>query len=91
MQEARRLRPRNASALIGLLTAGYGLGQILGPALVAWILPRTASVAQGFEQSLHAAAGGLVLGLMIYAGLAWHASVGATGQPTRTTQDKPLP
>jgi MFS family permease len=70
MQEARRLRPRNASALIGLLTAGYGLGQILGPALVAWVLPRTASVAQGFEWSLQAAAAGLVLGLVIYAGLA---------------------
>ena len=91
MQEARRLRPRNASALIGLLTAGYGLGQILGPALVAWLLPRTASVAQGFERSLQAAATGLVLGLMIYAGLAWCAPVCSPGKPTRTNQEGQLP
>ncbi len=70
MQEARRLRPRNASSLIGLLTAAYGLGQILGPALVAWVLPHAQTVSQGFSWSLHTAAAGLVLGLVIYAALA---------------------
>lgn len=70
MQEARRLRPRNASSLIGLLTAAYGLGQILGPALVAWVLPHAQTVSQGFRWSLQTAAAGLVLGLVIYAALA---------------------
>jgi MFS family permease len=70
MQEARRLRPRNASSLIGLFTAAYGLGQILGPALVAWVLPRAETVHQGFHWSLQAAAAGLVLGMVIYAALA---------------------
>ncbi|MFM8767001.1 MAG: YbfB/YjiJ family MFS transporter [Rubrivivax sp.] len=69
MQEARRLRPRNASALIGLLTAAYGLGQILGPVLVAWVLPIAENAAQGFNWSLQAAAAGLVLGLVIYTAL----------------------
>ncbi len=35
LQEARRLWPHNASALIGLLTAAYGLGHIASPPLVA--------------------------------------------------------
>ena len=74
MQEARRLRPRNASSLIGLLTAAYGLGQILGPALVAWWLPQAQTVSQGFEGSLQTAAAGLVLGLVIYAALARRAA-----------------
>ena len=74
MQEARRLRPRNASSLIGLLTAAYGLGQILGPALVAWVLPRAETVTQGFHWSLQTAAAVLVLGLVIYAALARHAA-----------------
>jgi hypothetical protein len=58
---------------------------------VAWVLPRTASVAQGFERSLQAAATGLVLGLMIYAGLAWCAPVCSPGKPTRTNQEGHLP
>ena len=69
MQEARRLWPHNASALIGLLTAAYGLGQIAGPPMVAWLLRHSASPAQGFAWSLQIAAGSLGLGLAIYAGL----------------------
>lgn len=69
MQEARRLWPHNASALMALLTAAYGLGQIAGPPLVAWLLQHSASPAAGFATSLQAAAASLVLGLLIYAGL----------------------
>jgi MFS family permease len=69
MQEARRLWPHNTSALIGLLTAAYGLGQILGPPLVAWLLQHSAHAAQGFAWSLQTAAAALVLGMLIYA--AW--------------------
>ncbi len=68
VQEARRLRPHNPSALIGTLTAAWGLGQIAGPPLVAWLLPRSASAGQGFERALLTATGALVLGGLL---LAW--------------------
>lgn len=70
VQEARRLWPHNASALIGLLTAAYGLGQIAGPPMVAWLLAHSASAAQGFAASLYAAAAALGSGLVIFAVLA---------------------
>jgi MFS family permease len=70
MQEARRLRPQSASSAIGLLTAAYGLGQIAGPPMVAWLLQRSSSAAQGFALSLQAAAAGLLAGAAIYAWLA---------------------
>ncbi len=76
MQEARRLWPHNASALIGLLTAAYGLGQIAGPPLVAWLLRHAASAAEGFATSLQVAAAALVLGLAIYLLLARRAPPG---------------
>jgi MFS family permease len=69
MQEVRRLQPQNASALIGLLTAVYGVGQIAGPPLVAWLLQHSASPALGFDVSLHIAAGTLLVGLVLYGGL----------------------
>ena len=71
VQEARRLRPHNASALWGILTAAWGLGQIAGPPLVAWLLPRSASASQGFERALLAAAGALVLGALLLLWLLW--------------------
>ena len=76
MQEARRLWPHNPSALIGLLTAAYGMGQIVGPPLVAWMLARTGDLARGFALSLQTAAAALVMGLLIYAALAWWAPSG---------------
>jgi hypothetical protein len=79
MQEARRQWPHNASALIGGLTAAYGLGQILGPPLVAWLLRRSASTAQGFAWSLQTAAAALVVGGVIFAVLAVRAPLGSTG------------
>jgi predicted MFS family arabinose efflux permease len=69
VQEARRLRPHNASALIGTLTASWGLGQIAGPPLVAWLLPRSANAGQGFERALLAATAALVLGALVFAWL----------------------
>ena len=44
MQEARRLRPAQAAAFMGQLTAAYGLGQIIGPPLVALLLRRPAGL-----------------------------------------------
>jgi len=73
MQEARRLWPHNAAALIGLLTAAYGLGQIVGPPMVAGLLRHSATAAQGFAWSLHIAAAALLLGMLTFAALAWRA------------------
>lgn len=66
VQEVRRLRPHDASALIGLLTAAFGLGQIAGPPLVAALLARSATPALGFAQSLEVAAAALLAGLLMY-------------------------
>ena len=70
MQEARRLRPQHPSSTIGLLTAAYGLGQIAGPPLVAWLLQHSDSPGRGFALSLLIAAAALVLGLAIFGTLA---------------------
>ena len=68
MQEARRLRPAQAPAFMGQLTAVYGLGQIIGPPMVALLLQHSANVGQGFARGLESAAGALVLGAVL---LAW--------------------
>ena len=66
VQEVRRLRPHDASALIGLLTSAFGLGQIAGPPLVAALLAHSATPAQGFARSLETAAAALIVGLLMY-------------------------
>ena len=70
MQEVRRLKPNNVASYTGLLTAVYGLGQIAGPPLAAWLLSRSATVGQGFNLSLEIAASSLVLGAVMFVGLA---------------------
>ena len=71
MQEVRRLKPLSAASYTGLLTAVYGLGQVAGPPLAAWLLSRSATVGQGFNRALEIAAGSLVLGAMMFMCLAW--------------------
>jgi len=66
MQEVRRVQPQSAPAYMGALTAAYGLGQIAGPALVAFILQRNADVRAGFDLSLEIAAASLALGVVLY-------------------------
>jgi len=66
MQEVRRLRPATAASFMGLLTATYGVGQILGPPLVAVLLRRSRTPGEGFTLSLEIAAGTLLLGAAIY-------------------------
>lgn len=68
MQEARRLRPVHAAGYMGQLTAAYGVGQIAGPPLVAWLLQHSASVAGGFARGLNLAASALLAGALL---LAW--------------------
>jgi MFS family permease len=82
MQEARRLRPHSASAAIGLLTAAYGLGQIAGPPMVAWLLARSADPGAVFTLALQIAASALLAGVFIYGGL-------ARRHPLRGTQSRP--
>ncbi len=66
LQEVRRLRPATAASFIGLLTATYGIGQILGPPLVALLLRHTSSPAAGFTLSLQIASTTLVAGAAVY-------------------------
>ncbi len=66
MQEVRRLRPASAASTMGLLTALYGLGQIVGPPLASTLLHRSASPAAGFTLSLEIAAATLAAGALAY-------------------------
>jgi MFS family permease len=66
MQEVRRLRPTEPTAFMGLMTAAYGIGQIVGPPLVSVILARSASPEAGFALSLEVAAGSLFFGVLVF-------------------------
>jgi predicted MFS family arabinose efflux permease len=70
MQEVRRLRPHTAASFMGLLTATYGIGQILGPPLVALLLRHTPSADAGFSLSLEIAASALLIGAALYGWMA---------------------
>jgi len=66
LQEVRRLRPVSPSGLMGLITALYGLGQIVGPPLATALLAHSANPARGFAPSLEIAAGALLLGAAVF-------------------------
>jgi len=70
MQEARRLRPQGPASFMGLLTAMYGVGQIAGPPLAAWLVARSGNAARGFALSLWIASGILAAGAVLYLALA---------------------
>ncbi|RTM15316.1 MAG: YbfB/YjiJ family MFS transporter [Bradyrhizobiaceae bacterium] len=61
MQEARRLRPERANALMGSLTAVFGIGQIAGPALVGTLFSNASSRDKAFSISLTTAIAALVI------------------------------
>ena len=67
MQVGRRLHPQSASTIIGLLSAAFALGQIVGPPVAAALLARAPDRATGFTWSLQVAALTLVAGALIYA------------------------
>ena len=71
LQEARRVWPQAGDSFPGLLTAAYGIGQIMGPPMVAWMLHHTATQGQGFVYGLAMAASALVAGAGLYAAMAW--------------------
>ena len=71
MQEIRRLKsPHVVASFMGLMTALYGIGQIVGPPMVAWILRGASSTGAGFTLSLEVAAGALVVGAAMYVAMA---------------------
>jgi MFS family permease len=71
MQELRRVRPPSqVTSFMGLLTATYGLGQVAGPPLAAWLVAHSATPAQGFARSLWIASGLLAFGAVLYLALA---------------------
>ena len=65
--EVRRLRPASPTGLTGLITALYGLGQIVGPPLATALHGSGAGGAQGFQPSLQIAAGALLFGAAMFA------------------------
>lgn len=67
MRDARRLRGDHARSLMGLLTAAYGIGQIIGPALATRLVHRTGS----FTASLSVAAVTLVAGACLFGAMYW--------------------
>ncbi|MGF7161190.1 MFS family permease [Rhodoligotrophos appendicifer] len=66
MQDVRRLRPHHAARFMALLTATFGIGQIIGPPIAAFLLSHSASHAEGFAWALGLAAGSLFLGILLY-------------------------
>ena len=71
LQEARRVWPAAGDSFPGLLTAAYGIGQIVGPPMVAWMLRHTATPSQGFVYGLAVASAALVVGAGLYAAMVW--------------------
>ncbi|WP_413628709.1 YbfB/YjiJ family MFS transporter [Herbaspirillum frisingense] len=62
MREARRLRKEQASSLMALMTAAYGIGQIAGPPLATALVHGSGS----FTPSLCVAAATLLIGAGLY-------------------------
>ncbi len=67
LQVGRRLYPQSAATIIGLLSASFALGQIVGPPVAAALLARAPNHATGFTWSLQVASLTLVVGAAIYA------------------------
>jgi MFS family permease len=71
----RALNPANAARVMGWLTAVFGIGQIIGPVLAAWLAARG-----GWSPALLMAAGVVLIGApLLLAGEAW-ARRGAPGK-----------
>ena len=66
LQEVRRLKPEAAASYMGLMTATYGTGQIVGPQLAAWLLQGQRTPGEAFTLALEIAAAALLLGAGLY-------------------------
>jgi predicted MFS family arabinose efflux permease len=67
VRDARRLRGNAAAGLIGVATASYGVGQILGPLFAAPLAQRSGS----FSTPLLVAAAALLAGALLFIGVWW--------------------
>ena len=67
LREVHRIRPARAASTMGLLTAIYGAGQIVGPPLASRLIARSSSAGAGFTLALEIAASALVVGAAIFA------------------------
>ncbi|GAC1519512.1 MAG: YbfB/YjiJ family MFS transporter [Collimonas sp.] len=84
MRDARRLRGDHARSLMGMLTAAYGVGQIVGPPLATRLVRGSGS----FTSSLSVAALALLAGAVLLAAMYRHSrkqanSVPVSGTPAR--------
>lgn len=66
MNEVRRIRSSHHARYMGLLTAAFAIGQILGPPAVATIMKRVDNVSAGFDLALTIASMSLIVGAAIY-------------------------
>ena len=82
MQEVRRLRPATAASFMGLMTATYGVGQILGPPLVAVLMHDARPPDETFTLSLQIAAASLLWGAIAFG---WMARVYPMKRPSVTS------
>ena len=70
MRDARRLRGDHARSLMGMLTAAYGVGQIIGPPLATRLVRSSGS----FTSSLSVAALALLAGAILLSAMYRHSS-----------------
>lgn len=66
LQEVRRLRPAAAASFMGLMTATYSVGQVMGPPLVAVLMHGARTPSDTFTLSLQIAMVSLLLGAVIF-------------------------
>jgi predicted MFS family arabinose efflux permease len=66
MNEVRRIRSTHHARYMGLLTAVFAIGQIIGPPAVGAIMARVADVDAGFDLALAIASIALVVGAGVY-------------------------
>jgi predicted MFS family arabinose efflux permease len=66
LQEVRRLRPAAAASFMGLMTATYSVGQVIGPPLVAVLMHGARTPSDTFTLSLQIAMASLLFGAAIF-------------------------
>jgi predicted MFS family arabinose efflux permease len=66
MNEVRRIRSSHHARYMGLLTAVFAIGQIMGPPAVGVIMRHVVNVDAGFDLALAVASIALVVGAAIY-------------------------
>ena len=66
LQEVRRLRPAAAASFMGLMTATYSVGQVMGPPLVAVLMHGARTPSDTFTLSLQIATASLLFGAAIF-------------------------